>query len=57
MITKEEINKLNELYKKSQSQFGLTEREKEEQLQLRQSYVNSVQEKIQELRREEELNR
>lgn len=57
MITKDEINKLNEFYKKSLTQYGLSDREKEEQLKLRQAYIEAVQQKIQEIRKEEEYNK
>lgn len=41
MVTKEEIERINALAKKSKSE-GLTETEKKEQQQLRQKYIKSV---------------
>lgn len=45
MITKEQIQRINELYRKSQ-QEGLTEEEKKEQAQLRRLYIDSVKESL-----------
>lgn len=41
MITQEMINRINELYHKSQD-AGLTEEEKEEQKELRQKYIQAI---------------
>lgn len=41
MITQEMINRINELYHKSQD-AGLTEEEKEEQKELRQKYIEAI---------------
>ncbi len=41
MITKEEIDRINLLYKKSKTD-GLTEEEKEEQQMLRQKYIDWI---------------
>jgi uncharacterized protein YnzC (UPF0291/DUF896 family) len=41
-ITEEEINRINELYRKQKSEEGLTEEEKEEQKALRQKYVDAI---------------
>lgn len=41
MITQEMINRINELYHKSQD-VGLTEEEKEEQRELRQKYIEAI---------------
>lgn len=40
-ITEEEIERINELAKKSKSEAGLTESEKEEQKRLRRKYIDS----------------
>lgn len=40
-ITEEEIERINELAKKSKSEAGLTESEKEEQKHLRRKYIDS----------------
>ncbi|SHE54231.1 DUF896 domain-containing protein [Caloramator proteoclasticus] len=45
MITKEQIQRINELYRKSQ-QEGLTEEEKKEQAYLRRLYIDSVKESL-----------
>lgn len=39
MITQEKINRINALARKSKTEEGLTEAEKEEQAKLRQEYV------------------
>ncbi|MCX7694124.1 MAG: DUF896 domain-containing protein [Caloramator sp.] len=44
-MTKEQIQRINELYRKSQ-QEGLTEEEKKEQAQLRRLYIDSVKESL-----------
>ncbi|MCX4255500.1 MAG: DUF896 domain-containing protein [Oscillospiraceae bacterium] len=41
-MTKEKINRINELAKKSRAAEGLTEAEKAEQAALRQEYRNGV---------------
>lgn len=41
-MTKDKIERINELYKKSQTEEGLTPEEKAEQQTLRQEYINSV---------------
>lgn len=41
MITQEQINRINELARKSKAE-GLTEAEKEEQAVLRRAYIDSV---------------
>ena len=41
MITQEQINRINELARKSKS-VGLTEEEKQEQAVLRRAYIDSV---------------
>ena len=41
-ITEMEIERINELYHKSQTPEGLTEAEKAEQLRLRKAYVAAV---------------
>ena len=45
MMTDEKINRINELYRKSQAE-GLTEDEKKEQAILRKEFVASVKSKI-----------
>lgn len=45
MITKEQIQRINELYRKSQNE-GLTEEEKKEQAYLRRLYIDSVKESL-----------
>ncbi|MCX7883814.1 MAG: DUF896 domain-containing protein [Caloramator sp.] len=45
MVTKEQIQRINELYKK-QTKEGLTEEEKKEQYELRKLYVESVKENL-----------
>lgn len=41
MITKETIDRINELYHKSQSE-GLTDEEKAEQVKLRKAYIEAI---------------
>ncbi len=41
MITKEKIDRINELAKKSKTAEGLTASEKEEQKELRREYIDS----------------
>ena len=41
MITQEQINRINELAKKSKTTEGLTPEEKEEQAVLRRAYIDS----------------
>lgn len=45
MVTREQIERINELYKKSK-EFGLTEQEKKEQEELRRLYVKAVRENL-----------
>lgn len=45
MITKEQISRINELYRKQKS-TGLTDKEKAEQSKLRRLYINSVKENL-----------
>lgn len=45
MVTKEQINRINELAKK-QRETGLTEEEKKEQYKLRRLYVDSFKENL-----------
>lgn len=45
MITKGQILRINELYKKQQ-EYGLSEEEKREQAMLRRLYVDSVKENL-----------
>lgn len=45
MVTKEMINRINELYKKQKNE-GLTEEEKEEQKKLRSEYINAFKENL-----------
>ena len=42
MITKEKINRINELARKAKTEEGLTPEEKSEQAILRNDYINSV---------------
>ena len=42
MISKEKIDRINELARKSKTPEGLTQEEKEEQAILRNDYINSV---------------
>lgn len=41
MITQEQIDRINELSRKSKTEQGLTEKEKEEQQILRRAYIDS----------------
>ena len=41
-ITQADIDRINELYKKSQSEAGLTDAEREEQAQLRKDYIAAI---------------
>ena len=41
MITEKDIARINELYHKSKAE-GLTEEEKKEQAELRQSYIQAI---------------
>lgn len=41
-MTQDKIDRINELYRKSQTEEGLTEAEKKEQQQLRSEYVQSI---------------
>lgn len=41
-ITKEDIDRINELYRKSQTGEGLTEKEKELQQELRKAYIQAI---------------
>lgn len=41
MITQEQIDRINELSRKSKTEQGLTEEEKEEQQILRRAYIDS----------------
>ncbi|EYE89203.1 hypothetical protein Q428_03670 [Fervidicella metallireducens AeB] len=45
MVTKEQIERINELYKKSK-EIGLTDEEKKEQEELRRLYVKAVRENL-----------
>ena len=45
MITNEDINRINELSRKSKSE-GLNEKEKEEQAALRRLYIDSIKQNI-----------
>lgn len=45
MVTKEQINRINELAKKQRKE-GLTEEEKKEQQQLRRLYIDSMKESL-----------
>ena len=42
IVTKEDLDRINELYRKSKSEAGLTAAEKEEQTALRQKYIAAV---------------
>ena len=42
MITDKDIERINELYKKSKTPEGLTPEEKEEQAELRGAYIASI---------------
>lgn len=46
MITEEQIARINELAKKSKTEEGLTEAEKEEQKILRRDYIDSFKENL-----------
>ncbi|MCM1363743.1 MAG: DUF896 domain-containing protein [Faecalibacterium sp.] len=46
MVTQEQINRINELSRKSKTPEGLTEAEKEEQKILRQAYVAAFRESL-----------
>lgn len=46
MITEKDIERINELYKKSKSPEGLTPEEKEEQAELRGRYIASVRQNL-----------
>ena len=41
-ITQKEIDRINELYRKSQTEAGLTPEEKEEQTALRKAYIQAI---------------
>ena len=41
-MTDQEIERINELYKKSKTEAGLTPEEKKEQMELRGAYIASV---------------
>ena len=41
-MTEEAIQRINELYRKSQTEEGLTDEERKEQQQLRAEYIHSV---------------
>lgn len=41
-MTQEKIDRINELYRKSQTEEGLTDAEKQEQQKLRSEYIQSV---------------
>lgn len=41
-ITQEDIDRINELYHKSQTEAGLTPEEKEEQAKLRSDYIKAI---------------
>lgn len=45
MVTQEQINRINELARKSKAE-GLTEKEKEEQAKLRRIYIDSFKESL-----------
>ena len=42
MITEKDIERINELYKKSKTPEGLTAEERREQAELRSAYLNSI---------------
>ena len=42
IMTKDKIDRINELYAKSQTEEGLTDEERKEQQMLRSEYINSV---------------
>lgn len=46
MVTQEQINRINELARKSKTEQGLTEAEKAEQKELRQAYVAAFRESL-----------
>lgn len=46
MITKEQIERINELFHKSKTESGLSAEEKEEQQKLRRLYIDSVKESL-----------
>ena len=46
MVTQEQINRINELARKSKTPEGLTEEEKLEQQQLRRLYIDSFKESL-----------
>lgn len=46
MVTQQQIDRINELSRKSKTPQGLTEQEKEEQKQLRAAYVASFRESL-----------
>ncbi|MBP5459536.1 MAG: DUF896 domain-containing protein, partial [Clostridia bacterium] len=41
-MTNDKIERINELYRKSQTEEGLTDEERKEQQQLRAEYIHSV---------------
>ena len=41
-MTNDKIDRINELYRKSQTEEGLTDEERKEQQQLRAEYIHSV---------------
>lgn len=41
-MTNDKIERINELYRKSQTEDGLTDEEKKEQQKLREEYIHSV---------------
>lgn len=46
MVTQKDIDRINELARKSKTEEGLTTQEKEEQKQLRIKYINSMKESL-----------
>ena len=46
MVTQEQINRINELARKSKTSEGLTEEEKVEQQKLRRLYIDSFKESL-----------
>ena len=46
MVTQKDIDRINELARKSKTEEGLTPEEKEEQKQLRIKYINSMKESL-----------